>query len=184
MKMLLHICCAPCAVAVAEQLLTEPGIALEGYFFNPNIHPQEEYMKRKASVEALAEDLKFPVSFNDINQLDFWQRELSGEKDSRCTYCYAVRLEETARYAEKNGFDAISTSLLISPYQNHELIAQLGDKIAAQHNISFFYQDFRPLYRKGREKARAKNWYLQKYCGCYYSYSESDHPKKPIYFIE
>ena len=184
MKMLLHICCAPCSVAIAEQLLEEPGMVLEGYFFNPNIHPEEEYAKRKASVKAMAEDLQFSISFNDLNQLDFWRSELSQDKNSRCAYCYTSRLEETAKFAEQKGFDAFSTSLLISPYQNHELIAQLGKKIAADHHISFYYQDFRPLYRKGREKARAKNWYMQKYCGCFYSYNESDHPKKPIYFIE
>jgi predicted adenine nucleotide alpha hydrolase (AANH) superfamily ATPase len=184
MRMLLHICCAPCAVAIAGRFIEDPDISLEGYFFNPNIHPMEEFNKRKASVEAMSQDLGFPVAFSDDNRLDFWLGSLSGNKESRCLACYSIRLEEAARYAASNGFDTFTTSLLISPYQNHELLARLGKEAAERHNIAFYYEDFRNLYRKGREAARAKNWYMQKYCGCFYSYGESDHPKKPIYHME
>lgn len=184
MKMLLHICCAPCAVAIVEKFLSEGEMALQGLFFNPNIHPREEFDKRLGSVMAMSEDYGVPVSVNDLNQLDYWRSSLPADKEQRCSYCYAVRLDEAARFAAENGCDVFTTSLLISPYQNHELIVRTGEKAAARHGVRFYYEDFRPLYRTGRERARGKHWYMQKYCGCFYSYSESDHPKKPIYFTE
>lgn len=184
MKMLLHICCAPCAVAIVEKFLSEQGMELKGLYFNPNIHPLEEFEKRRDAVLAMSQDYGVPVAVNDLNMLDFWRGRLSADKSQRCTYCYTVRLEEAARFAAENGHDVFTTSLLISPYQNHELIARIGERAAERHGVRFYYEDFRPLFRKGRERARGKHWYMQKYCGCYYSYFESDHPKKPIYFTE
>ncbi|SHJ36640.1 epoxyqueuosine reductase QueH [Thermoclostridium caenicola] len=184
MKMLLHICCAPCAVAIVEKFLSERDMELTGLYFNPNIHPREEFDKRKASVIAMAEDYGVPVALNELNQLDHWQNSLTAEKPGRCAYCYAVRLEEAARYARETEHDVFTTSLLISPYQDHDLIVRTAKKAAARHGVRFYYEDFRPLYRAGRERARGKHWYMQKYCGCIYSYTESDHPKKPIYFTE
>jgi len=184
MKMLLHICCAPCAVAIVEKFLQEQGMELGGLFFNPNIHPKEEFDKRKDAVLAMSQEYGVPVSVNELNMLDYWRSSLPADKRGRCSWCYSVRLEEAARYAAENGHDVFTTSLLISPYQDHELIASIGEKAASRHGIRFHYEDFRPLYRAGRERARGKQWYMQKYCGCYYSYAESDHPKKPIYFME
>lgn len=184
MRMLLHICCAPCSVAIVEKFLAEQKVEIEGLYFNPNIHPKEEFDKRKDSVLAMSEDYGVPVTINELNQLDYWRDTLEPYKSQRCSYCYGVRMDETARYAAKNGYDVFTTSLLISPYQDHELIISMGEKAASRHGVRFYYEDFRPLYRKGRERARGKHWYMQKYCGCYYSYGESDHPKKPIYFIE
>ncbi|NLW03064.1 MAG: epoxyqueuosine reductase QueH [Clostridiaceae bacterium] len=184
MKMLLHICCAPCAVPIVERFLPEQGMELAGLYFNPNIHPKEEFDKRKGAVLTMAEDYGVPVSVNELNMLDYWRDSLPADKSKRCIYCYSVRLEEAARYASEYGYDVFTTSLLISPYQDHELIASMGEKAALRHGVRFHYEDFRPLYRKGKELARGKQWYIQKYCGCFFSYTESDHPKKPIYFTE
>jgi len=184
LKMLLHICCAPCAVAIVEKFLAQEGTELSGLYFNPNIHPKEEFDKRKEAVLAMSEDYGVPVTVNELNMFDYWRNNLPADKSRRCLYCYTVRLEEAARYAAEHGYDVFTTSLLISPYQNHELIAQVGEKAASRHGVRFHYEDFRPLYRTGRERARGKHWYMQKYCGCWYSYYESDHPKKPIYFTE
>lgn len=182
MRLLLHICCAPCAVAVAETLLERPGMEVEGFFYNPNIHPAEEFQKRKDTVKRMSEDLDLPVSFDDENMLDLWKHDLNDkDKSFRCRTCYSIRLEKIAQFAKKNAFDGFTTSLLISPYQDHELIKDLGSVIAERHGLQFLYEDFRGLYRKGREISRARNYYMQKYCGCVLSYSESDHPKKPIY---
>ena len=97
---------------------------------------------------------------------------------------YNAENEINLEIPKDNSFGAFTTSLLISPYQDHELIKSMGQAIADKYKIEFYYEDFRELYRKGRELSRGKHYYMQKYCGCFYSYSESDHPKKPIYNFE
>ncbi len=184
MKLLLHVCCAPCAVAIVDKLGQKPDIELGGFFYNPNIHPTEEHHKRKLSVEAMAGDYHLSTVIRDENGLDYWKNKLDNEKPLRCNTCYTLRMDATAQLAKEEGFDAFTTSLLISPYQDHEFIRSLGERLAKKYGLNFYYEDFRELYRKGREISRAKGYYMQKFCGCLYSYSESDHPKKPIYHFE
>lgn len=184
MKLLLHICCAPCAVAITDTLMNRSDIVLEGLFYNPNIHPLEEFQKRMDTVKIMAADYNLPVIFKDDNKLGYWKSSLKNDKAIRCNTCYSLRLETTAKFAKENCFDGFTTSLLISPYQDHELIKSMGNTIANKYGLDFYYEDFRELYRKGREISRGRNYYMQKYCGCFYSYSESDHPKKPIYTFE
>lgn len=184
MKLMLHMCCAPCAVAIVEKLQSNTDILLEGYFYNPNIHPLQEYENRKLSVRALENEYGLPIIYQDENGMSLWKEKLGGDKSLRCTTCYSLRLDAAAKMAKENGFDAFTTSLLISPYQDHDLIKAVGEKMAQKYAVHFYYEDFRELYRKGREIARGKHFFMQKYCGCLYSYSESDHPKKPIYVIE
>jgi hypothetical protein len=88
---------------------------------------------------------------------------------------------KTAAEAVIQGSDCFSTSLLISPYQNHELLKEIGYEIGEKIGIAFYYEDFKQLYRTGLQLARGYGWYIQKYCGCAISYNESDHPKKPDY---
>lgn len=83
-----------------------------------------------------------------------------------------MRLERTALVAKKSGFDAFTTSLLVSPYQKHELIKELGEAISKKYEIEFYYRDFREGFREGRQKAREMGLYMQKYCGCIYSEKE------------
>ena len=184
MKLLMHICCAPCAVAIVEKLKNDPDIYFEGFFNNPNIHPLEEYEKRKLTVEQLSDEYDFKISFDDDFKLEYWKKNLGENKILRCRTCYSLRLNAAAKFAKENSFDAFTTSLLISPYQDHELIKSMGQAVADKYCIKFYYEDFRELYRKGREISRGKHYYMQKYCGCVYSYSESDHPKKPVYDFE
>lgn len=184
MKLLLHLCCAPCGVAIVDKLKNENDIALEGFFYNPNIHPQEEYGKRKESVILLGNQSGVPISIKDENQQGLWAEKLSGNKLQRCKTCYAIRLDQTASMAKQQGFDAFTTSLLISPWQDHEMIIKTAEEAALKYDLHFYYEDFRHLYRQGQQLARANQWYMQKFCGCMYSYTESDHPKKPIYFTE
>lgn len=184
MKLLLHICCAPCAVAVVDNLKQNQDIELSGFFYNPNIHPYEEFQKRKQSVAAMAEDYGIPMDYYDEFALEYWKNSLKGDKASRCRVCYTKRMDATAKLAREKGFDAFTSSLLISPYQDHELIKSLGEQMAQKYGIQFYYQDFRELFRKSQNMARGKGYYMQKFCGCMYSYDESDHPKKPIYYFE
>jgi predicted adenine nucleotide alpha hydrolase (AANH) superfamily ATPase len=100
---------------------------------------------------------------------DFRQQEWESLEDkgaSRCNMCYSLRMEEAARYASENGFEAFSTSLLVSPYQKHELIKELGDFYAEKYGIVFAYRDFRPGFRHGQQMAKEMGLYRQKYCGC------------------
>jgi tRNA A37 threonylcarbamoyladenosine dehydratase/predicted adenine nucleotide alpha hydrolase (AANH) superfamily ATPase len=173
MKLLFHCCCAPCATACVETLSAE-GIAPTLLWYNPNIHPLAEYQNRRDALSALAVAKNLPMEMLDeYGEQTF----LSGigaetEKPRRCKLCYSMRMERTAAFAAENGFDAFSTSLLISPYQNHDTIRFIGEELAAHYGIKFYYRDFRPLFRQGQNQARTLGLYMQKYCGCRFSIEE------------
>ena len=164
MKLLMHMCCAPCSVYPVE-VLQKKGIELEGFFYNPNIHPLEEYSKRRDNVErfSLKKGLRIHYS-NDFKQ-EVWEG-YSGLEIERCTMCYDMRLEKAASFAAENGFNAFTTSLLVSPYQKHELIRELGEKYAVRYGVEFHYIDFRSGFRQGQQQAKEMGLYRQKYCGC------------------
>ena len=168
MKTLLHICCAPCANQPIRTL-REEGIEVSGFWFNPNIHPYTEYRSRKTTLEEYAKEISMPlVLINEYGLRQFVQN-VADHIDGRCGYCYRVRMEETARYAAEHGFDSFTTSLLISPYQNHEAIAAAAQAMAQEYGVEFLYRDFRPYFKAGQEKARELGFYMQKYCGCVFS---------------
>lgn len=176
MKLLVHVCCGPCAVFPLEQLLKR-DIELEALFYNPNIHPIDEFNKRKENAQILCD--KFAVTLNTSD--DFMQEKweaFTGEEVQRCRMCYSVRLEKVARFAKEKGFDAFTTTLLVSPYQKHELIRELGDFYAEKYGLKFYYEDFRPGFREGQNRARELGLYRQKFCGCIISYNESPFTKK------
>ena len=93
-------------------------------------------------------------------------------------YCYYVRLEQTAKYAKENGYTAFSTTLLVSPYQNHDALVEVAKMMAKKYDIEFLYRDFRVGFREGQAKARELGLYMQKYCGCIFS--EEDRYSKQI----
>jgi predicted adenine nucleotide alpha hydrolase (AANH) superfamily ATPase len=170
MKLLFHCCCGPCAAACIESLGGE-GIAPALYWYNPNIHPESEYQSRRDALAALAAAKNLPLEMVNEYGLEFFLRETGGrtEAPARCEICYRMRLERTAAQAAAKGFDAFSTSLLISPYQQHETMCRIAEEAAAKHGTAFLYRDFRPLFREGRAEARAIGLYMQKYCGCIFS---------------
>lgn len=155
-KILLHACCGPCTTQVHVDLVYE-GFFVSGFFYNPNIYPKEEYLKRKDSMEKYAKILDLPMTFIE-NDAD--------HKPGDCKLCYEIRLLRTAQFAKANEFDAFTTTLLISPYQKHELIKETGGKIAKIVGIDFIYRDFRKEFNKSRELAAMYNLYRQTYCGC------------------
>lgn len=110
--------------------------------------------------------------FHDYYGLKEFTKNVTNNIDNRCSYCYTTRLSETAKYAYENNYDAFCTTLLISPYQNHEKIIEIGNKLAEKYGIKFYYYDFRPYFREGQAKARELGFYMQKYCGCIYSEEE------------
>ena len=90
-------------------------------------------------------------------------------------------MEAAARYAAENGFDAFTSTLFISPYQNHEMLKQTARQAGEKYGVDFLYRDFRPYFRQGQEKARELGLYMQKYCGCVFSEEERyQKRKKPV----
>jgi predicted adenine nucleotide alpha hydrolase (AANH) superfamily ATPase len=172
MKILLHVCCGPCAVYIINRLRGR-GDTVEGFFYNPNIHPVSEYKNRKEAVVRLSQEVNLKVNFFREYQLeDFFRKINSHEQDGRCPLCWQLRLEETARYAAANGFDGFTTTLLISPYQDIGRIKAIGEGLAAEYSASFVYEDFRPGFRESHRIANEMGLYHQKYCGCLYSERE------------
>ena len=168
MNTLMHICCAPCANRPIAAL-REEGIGVTGFWFNPNIHPYTEYQARKHTLEEYSKEIAMKLVIGGTYDLRSFITHVAGNIDGRCAYCYQVRMEETARYAAEHGFDSFTTSLLISPYQNHEAIRATAQAMGARYGVEFLDRDFRPLFQAGQEFAREHGFYMQKYCGCIFS---------------
>ena len=171
MKTLLHICCAPCANMPIEVLRTD-GIEVAGYWYNPNIHPFTEYRSRRNCVQDYAKAIQLPLILKDEYGLRPFVREVADDIEGRCVKCYEMRLFDTARQAAEGGFDSFTSSLFISPYQNHELMREVAERAAKEYNVDFLYRDFRPYFKEGQERARELEMYIQKFCGCVFSEQE------------
>ena len=171
MKTLLHICCAPCANQCIEVLRAD-HFEVAGFWYNPNIHPYTEFRFRRESVRQYAPTIDLPLIENNNYALRPFIRAVAEDIAHRCGTCYEMRLMETARQAKELGFDSFTSSLFISPYQNHELMRQVAEKAAAEYGVEFLYRDFRPYFKAGQEKARELGFYMQKYCGCVFSEEE------------
>ena len=171
MKLLLHICCAPCSLMCIENL-RQDEISPDGYWFNPNIHPFTEYRFRRNCLREYAGEIALPLIEKNDYALRPFIREVAGDIENRCVKCYDIRLGETARYAAENGYEAFTSSLFISPYQRHEEMKRIAEEAAERFGVKFFYRDFRPYFKEGQEKAREKGFYMQKYCGCVFSEEE------------
>jgi hypothetical protein len=169
MKILLHTCCAPCLIYPLERLKSQ-GFEVEGFYYNPNIHPLGEYNKRRQAVEVLSGQLQLKVEFPEYKPADFFQAINNQEgAGARCAICWSLRLQKTAQKAREKGFDGFTSTLLVSPYQNQEVLKQLGRQAALAAGVEFYYEDFRPGFKKAQAEARNKGIYCQKYCGCIYS---------------
>lgn len=165
--MLLHTCCGPCALGCIEYLENE-GVSLDLFFYNPNIHPYLEYKSRLESADKLAA-IK---GLNFIHHKGYDLTEFLDNVDyhkTRCEDCYKLRLLETAKYASENGYKSFSTTLLVSPYQNHEKIVEIANEAGEKYGVKFYYFDPRSTFRKGQQQAREVGLYMQKYCGCVFS---------------
>lgn len=168
MNILLHICCANCAI-FPVRVLREQNHRVQGFFFNHNIHPYQEYQRRLAAVRNYSARVELPMIYREEYLLAEFLAEVAAHHQQRCGYCYHSRLEETAKQALAGGFDGFSTALLYSRYQQHDLIREAGEKLAGQYGIPFVYQDFRSGWRAGIDTSKAMGLYRQSYCGCIYS---------------
>ena len=174
---LLHICCAPCANQCIDTLRGE-GIEPVSLWFNPNIHPWTEYDQRRSTLLEYGEKERVEVHILEDYGLRDFVCAVAADIDHRCAHCYTIRLGTAAKYASEHGYEAFTSSLLISPYQNHELLKAVGETMAKKYGVEFLYRDFRPGFRAGQAKAREMGLYLQKYCGCIFS--EEDRYEKKI----
>lgn len=168
MKILLHTCCGPCSIFPTMRLADE-GHEFSLYYFNPNIHPYKEFKRRLNTLREYALLKKYTLIVDKNYPLEECVRGMLDEPTVRCAYCYRVRLEKTAIYAKENDFEAFSTSLLVSPYQKHDLIKQIAEEIAAKVGIPFYYEDYRNGYQEGVEVSKELEMYRQPYCGCVFS---------------
>lgn len=171
MNTLMHICCAPCSYMCIETLRSE-NINITGFWYNPNIHPFQEYKARRDTLIMHAKNVNMPLVTVDDYGLREFVRLVYPNLEDRCGKCYDIRLEKAAKYAAENGFDSFTTSLLISPYQRHEVIISVAQEKAKKYGVEFLYRDFRPYFREGQRKARGAGYYMQKYCGCVFSEEE------------
>ncbi len=169
---LVHSCCAPCATASVESLISE-GESPFLYFHNPNIHPWTEFKARADAFKAYLAASGLP-GFVDgsYGLMEFISAAPSLQRPGRCEHCYRMRLSAAADKAKEMGIPRFTTTLTISPYQNHDLIRKVGEEEAAKRGLEFVYRDFRPLYRRSRMMARQAGYYMQKYCGCVFSEAE------------
>ncbi len=184
MKLLLHICCAPCTIYPFENLKGEGASSVAGFFYNPNIHPYTEYNHRKMALEEYSRRHNITIFFHKYDIKNYF-RHISGHEEfgERCKICWRIRLEETARFAAQNNYTHFTTTLLVSPYQDQSAIKAIGEEMAVRYGVEFLFKNFREGFAQSQEKAKAEELYRQKYCGCVFSEMEryekkSKTPKK------
>jgi predicted adenine nucleotide alpha hydrolase (AANH) superfamily ATPase len=176
MRILLHICCAPCSIVPLQSLRAE-GHDVTGFFFNHNIHPYLEYKRRLDTVIEYAAMVDLEMTIMDNYLVEEFLGAVAGNPANRCSYCYSSRLEVAARTAADQGFDAFTSSLLYSRYQRHYEIRKTGEDLAARYGVAFHYCDYRTGWQEGIRISKELGLYRQQYCGCIYS--EKDRYWKP-----
>ncbi len=165
---LVHSCCAHCA-AYTVNYWQGQGYETSALWYNPNIHPYTEHQHRLEAMQSMAQEVKLPLIVNEGYDMPEYFRRVVGREAERCQYCFRLRLSKTAETALKKGFDAFTTTLLISPHQKHDLIREIGNEVAKEKGIDFLYADLRKRYSDSRRMTKPLNLYRQQYCGCIYS---------------
>ena len=196
MNLLLHICCGPCSCYPLKKLRAD-GIEPVGYFFNPNIHPYQEWDRRLKTAKEFAEKTQMKLLTDEQFLLrDFLRRALAAEKETaiptagtqeealrfvesykniktdRCRMCYTWRLGQAARFAAENGFTAFTSTLFYSIYQQHDLMREIAKHYAEVYGVDFYYEDFRSGWQEGIDISLDLELYRQGYCGCVFSEEE------------
>ena len=180
-RLLIHACCAPCLVAVYDDTIKNMiNMDIDEFdviWHNTNIHPKIEYEKRKETFVSYVNSMgKTPIMIDEYNMNKFISDVVNLDKTKykmRCEYCYISRLEKVFEYAKKNGYTHVTTTLLISPFQKHDVIKKVCESLAKKYDVIFLYKDYRSLFEEGQQKAKELGMYRQKYCGCIYSIDES-----------
>ena len=167
-NVLVHACCGPCATYTLEHWRQE-RLEVLAFWFNPNIHPYEEHQRRLRALEQLVKGADIPLlQIPGYEMVDFIRR-LVGREGQRCGLCFRLRMGRAAEAAKEKGLDAFTTTLLISPYQDHELLKAVGEEVSRDKGIRFLYADLRPHFAESRRLSKELGLYRQSYCGCIYS---------------
>ena len=174
MKLLIHVCCAPCFTSPFFDLKKQ-DISVKGYFFNPNIHPFKEFKKRIQTLKSFAQKNEIDMIYDEQYGLysfldDFYNK---GHKDNRCYLCYETRLKATAQMAKQEHADAFSTTMLLSPYLKHDQIIEIAQRVSKENDIPFYYKDWRPYFKESIMISKENELYRQSYCGCIFSEYEN-----------
>ncbi len=173
-SLLIHACCANC--------LLYPLKAVEGAFqrvmafwYNPNIHPYQEYLRRLEAMKELEKRLGIKTIYRDEYPLEEWLQAVVFREENRCLYCYHSRLLATVQVAKRGNFTHFTTTLLYSKHQKHEIIKEMGESLGKRYGVKFFYRDFREGWKEGIQKSLEMGLYRQQYCGCIFSEKERFH---------
>lgn len=175
-KLLLHSCCGPCSSYVITYLKDYFDITI--LYYNPNIEPIEEYIKRKKEQIKLIKELDLPnLNFLDCdydnekyrNFVTGYENELEG--GHRCHLCYELRLQKTCELAKEYGYEYFGTTLTVSPYKNAQILNKIGEQLSNLNNLKWLYSDFKKKegYKKSIELSKKYELYRQDYCGCLFS---------------
>ncbi len=172
-KFLLHVCCAPCSIAVIDELRKQYDLSV--LFFNPNIHPEEEYLRRKHEVIRICEEWTIPMIDQDYDTLK-WDAatkglEMQPEGGFRCNACFRVRLSRTAQVAADGGFARFGSTLTTGRYKKAAIINPIGEAAATRFGSMFHAKDWKKQGREAlsRKMVKERGMYEQDYCGCRYS---------------
>jgi len=172
MRILLHACCGPCLLEPYEALAVGHEVAV--CFANPNIAPRDEYVRRRDTLVRYAEGAAIEW-FEAADEPERWIEATAGlDRPERCGACYALRLEIAASEAVRRGFDAVATTLSVSPYQDVETIDAIGRQACARHGVLYLATDFRERYPDATRRSRELRMYRQNYCGCLPSIAEAE----------
>lgn len=174
-KLLLHSCCGPCSSSVLELLVKYFDIDI--YYYNPNIYPEKEFIKRKNEQEKLLKALDSNISFIEgFYSYDLYKNTIVGlesepEGGFRCKKCIALRMEETCKYAKEHGYDYFTTTLSVGPHKNSKMINEIGYMLQDKYNMPYIYSDFKKKdgYKRSIILSKEYDLYRQDYCGCEFS---------------
>ena len=167
-SVLIHCCCVHCA-AYTIDYWRQWGYEVSALWYNPNIHPYMEHQHRLEAMESLAQEVNLPLMVTEGYDIIDYFRQVVGHEAQRCQYCFKLRLAKTAETACQMDFSAFTTTLLISPHQKHDLLREIGNKLAKEKGIDFLYVDLRKRYSDSRRMTKELELYRQQYCGCVYS---------------
>lgn len=185
-RILVHACCAPCSTVPLERLGDGAGLGL--FFYNPNIHPRAEYERRLSELERLC-DLAEVELFEGAYEPEVWEREVGpfahqaeGSHTQRCQACYRLRMRATARAARARGFDRFCVTLTLSRHKDSEVLARIGEAVAAEQGVAYQHEDFK---KRGGEalaarRSRQMGLYRQDYCGCRLSLAEAGRRRRGV----